>query len=249
MSDNNTTHFGYKTVDAKDKVKLVAGVFHSVAAKYDLMNDLMSAGVHRLWKRFTIELSGVRPGNKVLDIAGGTGDLTAKFSRIVGRDGKVVLADINDSMLKVGRDKLIDKGIVGNVEYVQANAECLPFPDNYFDCVSIAFGLRNVTDKDAALRSMLRVLKPGGRLLILEFSKPQSAVLGKLYDTYSFTALPVLGKLIANDADSYRYLAESIRMHPDQDTLKQMMETAGFARAEYFNMTGGVVALHRGLKP
>jgi demethylmenaquinone methyltransferase/2-methoxy-6-polyprenyl-1,4-benzoquinol methylase len=249
MTDNNTTHFGYKTVDAKEKVKLVAGVFHSVAAKYDLMNDLMSGGVHRLWKRFTIELSGVRPGNKVLDIAGGTGDLTAKFSRIVGRDGKVVLADINDSMLKVGRDKLIDKGIVGNVEYVQANAECLPFPDNYFDCVSIAFGLRNVTDKDAALRSMLRVLKPGGRLLILEFSKPQSAVLGKLYDTYSFTALPVLGKLIANDADSYRYLAESIRMHPDQDTLKQMMETAGFARAEYFNMTGGVVALHRGLKP
>jgi len=249
MSDNNTTHFGYKTVDAKDKVKLVAGVFHSVAAKYDLMNDLMSGGVHRLWKRFTIELSGVRPGNKVLDIAGGTGDLTAKFSRIVGRDGKVVLADINDSMLKVGRDKLIDKGIVGNVEYVQANAECLPFPDNYFDCVSIAFGLRNVTDKEAALRSMFRVLKPGGRLLILEFSKPQSAVLGKLYDTYSFTALPVLGKLIANDADSYRYLAESIRMHPDQDTLKQMMETAGFARAEYFNMTGGVVALHRGLKP
>jgi len=249
MSDNNTTHFGYKTVDAKDKVKLVAGVFHSVAAKYDLMNDLMSGGVHRLWKRFTIELSGVRPGNKVLDIAGGTGDLTAKFSRIVGRDGKVVLADINDSMLKVGRDKLIDKGIVGNVEYVQANAECLPFPDNYFDCVSIAFGLRNVTDKEAALRSMFRVLKPSGRLLILEFSKPQSAVLGKLYDTYSFTALPVLGKLIANDADSYRYLAESIRMHPDQDTLKQMMETAGFARAEYFNMTGGVVALHRGLKP
>lgn len=249
MNDRNTTHFGYKTVDAKDKVKLVAGVFHSVAAKYDLMNDLMSGGVHRLWKRFTIELSGVRPGNKVLDIAGGTGDLTAKFSRIVGRDGKVVLADINDSMLKVGRDKLIDKGIVGNVDYVQANAECLPFPDNYFDCVSIAFGLRNVTDKDAALRSMLRVLKPGGRLLVLEFSKPRSAALGKLYDTYSFSALPVLGKLFANDADSYRYLAESIRMHPDQDTLKQMMENAGFARCEYFNMTGGIVALHRGLKP
>jgi demethylmenaquinone methyltransferase/2-methoxy-6-polyprenyl-1,4-benzoquinol methylase len=213
------------------------------------MNDLMSGGVHRLWKRFTIELSGVRPGNKVLDIAGGTGDLTAKFSRIVGREGKVVLADINDSMLKVGRDKLIDKGIVGNVEYVQANAECLPFPDNYFDCVSIAFGLRNVTDKDAALRSMLRVLKPGGRLLVLEFSKPQSAALGKLYDTYSFTALPMLGKLFANDADSYRYLAESIRMHPDQETLKQMMQNAGFARSEYFNMTGGIVALHRGLKP
>jgi demethylmenaquinone methyltransferase/2-methoxy-6-polyprenyl-1,4-benzoquinol methylase len=249
MNDENTTHFGYKTVDAKEKVKLVAGVFHSVAAKYDLMNDLMSGGVHRLWKRFTIELSGVRPGNKVLDIAGGTGDLTAKFSRIVGREGKVVLADINDSMLKVGRDKLIDKCIVGNVEYVQANAECLPFPDNYFDCVSIAFGLRNVTDKDAALRSMLRVLKPGGRLLVLEFSKPQSAALGKLYDTYSFTALPMLGKLFANDADSYRYLAESIRMHPDQETLKQMMQNAGFARSEYFNMTGGIVALHRGLKP
>ena len=249
MSEQKTTHFGYKTVNANEKVGLVAGVFHSVAAKYDLMNDLMSAGVHRIWKRFTIELSGVRPGNKVLDIAGGTGDLTAKFSRIVGPQGKVVLADINDSMLRVGRDKLIDRGIVGNVEYVQANAECLPFPDNYFDCVSIAFGLRNVTDKDAALRSMLRVLKPGGRLLVLEFSKPQSAALGKLYDVYSFSALPVLGKLFANDSDSYRYLAESIRMHPDQETLKAMMETAGFARSEYFNMTGGIVALHRGVKP
>ncbi len=249
MNEKNTTHFGYKTVNASEKVGLVAGVFHSVAAKYDLMNDLMSAGVHRIWKRFTIELSGVRVGNKVLDIAGGTGDLTAKFSRIVGPTGKVVLADINDSMLKVGRDKLIDHGIVGNVEYVQANAECLPFPDNYFDCVSIAFGLRNVTDKDAALRSMLRVLKPGGRLLVLEFSKPQSTALGKLYDVYSFTALPVLGKLFANDSDSYRYLAESIRMHPDQETLKAMMETAGFARSEFFNMTGGIVALHRGVKP
>jgi demethylmenaquinone methyltransferase/2-methoxy-6-polyprenyl-1,4-benzoquinol methylase len=247
MSENKT-HFGYKTVDANEKVKLVAGVFHSVAAKYDLMNDLMSAGVHRLWKRFTIELSGVRPGNKVLDIAGGTGDLTAKFSRIVGPTGKVVLADINESMLRVGRDKLIDHGIVGNVDYVQANAECLPFPDNYFDCVSIAFGLRNVTDKDVALRSMLRVLKPGGRLLVLEFSKPQSQALGKLYDLYSFSALPVLGKLFANDSESYRYLAESIRMHPDQETLKTMMQSAGFARSEFFNMTGGIVALHRGIK-
>lgn len=247
MSEHKT-HFGYKTVDTDEKVKLVAGVFHSVAAKYDLMNDLMSAGVHRLWKRFTIELSGVRPGNKVLDIAGGTGDLTAKFSRIVGPNGKVVLADINESMLRVGRDKLIDNGIVSNVDYVQANAECLPFPDNYFDCVSIAFGLRNVTDKDAALRSMLRVLKPGGRLLVLEFSKPQSQALGKLYDLYSFNALPVLGKLFANDSESYRYLAESIRMHPDQQTLKSMMESAGFARCEFFNMTGGIVALHRGLK-
>jgi demethylmenaquinone methyltransferase / 2-methoxy-6-polyprenyl-1,4-benzoquinol methylase len=248
MTDPNNTHFGYKTVPADEKVKLVAGVFHSVAAKYDVMNDLMSAGVHRLWKRFTIELSGVRTGHKVLDIAGGTGDLTAKFSRLVGREGKVVLADINDSMLKVGRDKLIDHGVVGNVEYVQANAESLPFPDNYFDCVSIAFGLRNVTDKDAALRSMHRVLKPGGRLLVLEFSKPQHAALGKLYDLYSFTALPLLGKLIADDADSYRYLAESIRMHPDQQTLKTMLDNAGFVRAEYFNMAGGIVALHRGIK-
>ncbi len=249
MNEQESTHFGYKTVKANEKAGLVAGVFHSVAAKYDVMNDLMSAGIHRVWKRFTIELSGVRTGNKVLDIAGGTGDLTAKFSRIVGPAGQVVLADINDSMLKVGRDKLIDHGIVNNVEYVQANAESLPFPDNYFDCVSIAFGLRNVTDKDAALRSMLRVLKPGGRLLVLEFSKPRSAALGKLYDLYSFTALPVLGKLIANDSESYRYLAESIRMHPDQETLKAMMVTAGFARCEYFNMTGGVVALHRGIKP
>lgn len=248
MTDPNRTHFGYKTVDTGAKEKLVAGVFHSVAAKYDVMNDLMSGGIHRLWKRFTIELSGVRPGNRVLDIAGGTGDLTAKFSRIVGDTGSVVLADINDSMLKVGRDKLIDHGVVGNVDYVQANAEALPFPDNHFDCVTIAFGLRNVTDKDAALRSMQRVLKPGGRLLVLEFSKPIHPALGKLYDAYSFTALPLLGKLIANDSESYRYLAESIRMHPDQQTLKGMMDAAGFARTEFFNMTGGIVALHRGIK-
>ena len=249
MSDRDTsTHFGYKTVDAKEKAGLVAGVFHSVAAKYDLMNDLMSAGVHRLWKRFTIELSGVRPGQRVLDIAGGTGDLAAKFSRLVGSEGTVVLADINASMLAVGRDKLINHGFVGNIDYVQADAEKLPFPDNYFDCITIAFGLRNVTDKDAALRSMQRVLKPGGRLLVLEFSKPQHAALGKLYDTYSFRVLPLMGKLVANDADSYRYLAESIRMHPDQETLKGMMEQAGFARCEFYNMTGGIVALHRGIK-
>jgi demethylmenaquinone methyltransferase/2-methoxy-6-polyprenyl-1,4-benzoquinol methylase len=190
MADDKTTHFGYKTVDSNDKVKMVAGVFHSVAAKYDLMNDLMSGGVHRLWKRFTIELSGVRSGNAVLDIAGGTGDLAAKFSRLVGPTGRVVLADINDSMLTVGREKLTNKGIVGNIEYVQANAECLPFPDNSFDCITIAFGLRNVTDKDAALRSMNRVLKPGGRLLILEFSKPVNPVVAKLYDRYSFDILP-----------------------------------------------------------
>ncbi|AMO67555.1 ubiquinone/menaquinone biosynthesis methyltransferase UbiE [gamma proteobacterium BDW918] len=249
MADDKTTHFGYKTVDSKDKVKMVAGVFHSVAAKYDIMNDLMSGGVHRLWKRFTIELSGVRPGNKVLDIAGGTGDLAAKFSRLVGSSGKVVLADINDSMLTVGREKLTNKGIVGNIEYVQANAECLPFPDNYFDCITIAFGLRNVTDKDAALRSMNRVLKPGGRLLVLEFSKPVNPVIAKLYDRYSFDVLPKMGQLVTNDADSYRYLAESIRMHPDQDTLKGMMSDAGFVDVRYHNMTAGVVAVHRGIKP
>jgi demethylmenaquinone methyltransferase/2-methoxy-6-polyprenyl-1,4-benzoquinol methylase len=249
MSEPGTTHFGYKTVPAQEKAGLVAGVFHSVAARYDLMNDLMSAGVHRLWKRFTIELSGVRPGQRVLDIAGGTGDLAAKFSRLVGPQGQVVLADINDSMLKVGRDKLIDGGAVGNIDYVQADAQSLPFPDNHFDCITIAFGLRNVTDKAAALRSMLRVLKPGGRLLVLEFSKPESELLGKAYDLYSFRVLPLMGRLVANDADSYRYLAESIRMHPDQETLKTMMEEAGFALCEFFNMTGGVVALHRGIKP
>jgi demethylmenaquinone methyltransferase/2-methoxy-6-polyprenyl-1,4-benzoquinol methylase len=244
-----TTHFGYRTVPVRDKARMVAGVFHSVAAHYDLMNDLMSAGIHRLWKRYTIELSGVRSGQRVLDIAGGTGDLAAKFSRIVGAQGQVILADINDSMLKVGRDKLIDRGCVGNIEFVQADAQALPFPDNHFDCITIAFGLRNVTDKEAALRSMLRVLKPGGRLLVLEFSKPQSKLLSKAYDIYSFRLLPAMGKLVANDADSYRYLAESIRMHPDQQTLKAMMENAGFARCEFFNLTGGIVALHRGIKP
>lgn len=248
-SDTNNTHFGYKTVEKEQKEDLVAGVFHSVAAKYDVMNDLMSAGIHRIWKRFTIELSGVRSGHQVLDIAGGTGDLAAKFSKLVGPEGRVVLADINESMLRVGRDKLTDKGVIGNIEYTQANAECLPFPDNTFDCITIAFGLRNVTNKDAALRSMLRVLKPGGRLLVLEFSKPESEVLSRAYDAYSFKFLPFVGKLVANDEDSYRYLAESIRMHPDQETLKEMMEDAGFARCEFHNMTGGIVAVHKGLKP
>lgn len=248
-SSSNSTHFGYKTVQRDQKESLVAGVFNSVAAKYDIMNDLMSAGIHRVWKRFTIELSGVRPGHQILDIAGGTGDLSAKFSKLVGAEGRVVLADINESMLRVGRDKLTDLGITGNVHYTQANAECLPFPDNTFDCITIAFGLRNVTDKDAALRSMLRVLKPGGRLLVLEFSKPDNELLSRAYDTYSFKLMPLIGKWVANDEDSYRYLAESIRMHPDQDTLKDMMEVAGFARCEYHNMTGGIVAVHKGLKP
>ena len=248
MSDK-TTDFGYKKVNVEEKAGKVAEVFHSVASNYDLMNDLMSGGIHRLWKRVTIEMSGVRPGHKVLDIAGGTGDLAAKFSRIVGSEGTVVLADINDSMLKVGRDRLVDRGITENVRFSQADAQYLPFPDNTFDVITIAFGLRNVTDKDMALRSMLRVLKPGGKLLVLEFSKPPNPLLSKIYDGYSFSVLPKLGKLFANDADSYQYLAESIRMHPDQDTLLGMMNQAGFENTDYHNMTGGIVALHRGVKP
>lgn len=247
--EESLTHFGYQNVRAEEKAGKVAEVFHSVAKKYDIMNDLMSLGVHRLWKRLTIESSGVRPGHKVLDIAGGTGDLTMQFSKRVGVQGQVILADINASMLNVGRDRLLDKGYGNNIEFVQANAECLPFPDNYFNCISIAFGLRNVTDKDKALASMARVLKPGGRLLVLEFSKPSNAMLSEFYDKYSFTALPLMGKLITNDADSYKYLAESIRMHPDQETLKAMMEQAGLVNCRYHNMTGGVVALHSGIKP
>ena len=247
-SEKDTTHFGYKEVDADAKAGMVADVFHSVASRYDLMNDLMSGGVHRIWKRFTIELSGVRKGNAVLDIAGGTGDLAAKFSRIVGDEGRVVLADINDSMLTVGRDKLLDTGHHGNIEFVQADAQFLPFPDESFDCITIAFGLRNVTAKETALASMQRVLKPGGRLLVLEFSKPGNDLLSKAYDTYSFRVLPLMGRLVANDAESYQYLAESIRMHPDQETLKGMMEDAGFSRVEFHNMTGGIVALHKGIK-
>jgi demethylmenaquinone methyltransferase/2-methoxy-6-polyprenyl-1,4-benzoquinol methylase len=245
----DTTHFGYEQVNVADKEKRVADVFHSVAAKYDLMNDLMSLGVHRLWKAIAIEYSSVRKGQRVLDIAGGTGDLTLQFSKRVGPEGQVVLADINDSMLKVGRDKLLDKGASGNIRYVQANAEMLPFPDNYFDCITIAFGLRNVTDKQKALNSMARVLKPGGRLLVLEFSKTDHPLLTKAYDAYSFSLLPMMGKLIVNDSESYKYLAESIRMHPDQETLKGMMEQAGLVRCSYHNMTGGIVALHKGIKP
>ncbi|WP_025121823.1 MULTISPECIES: bifunctional demethylmenaquinone methyltransferase/2-methoxy-6-polyprenyl-1,4-benzoquinol methylase UbiE [unclassified Serratia (in: enterobacteria)] len=243
-----TTDFGFRTVARDEKQAMVANVFHSVAAKYDVMNDLMSFGIHRIWKRFTIDCSGVRRGQRVLDLAGGTGDLAAKFSRMVGEQGQVVLADINDSMLNMGREKLRDHGIVGNISYVQANAEALPFPDNYFDCITISFGLRNVTDKDKALRSMFRVLKPGGRLLVLEFSKPLLEPLSKAYDAYSFHVLPKIGELVVKDPDSYRYLAESIRMHPDQETLKGMMGNAGFENVNYFNLTGGIVALHRGFK-
>ena len=248
MTDKDTTHFGYRDVEKNKKADLVAGVFHSVAARYDLMNDLMSGGIHRIWKRFTLELSGVRRGHAVLDIAGGTGDLAAKFAELVGESGRVVLADINDSMLQVGRDKLLDTGRIANIEFVQADAQYLPFPDDSFDCITIAFGLRNVTDKDMALRSMLRVLKPGGRLLVLEFSKPENELLSRAYDTYSFRVLPVMGQIVANDSESYQYLAESIRMHPDQETLRDMMEDAGFSQCEFHNLTGGIVALHRGIK-
>ena len=246
--DQDTTHFGFTTVKTNEKEKLVRGVFDSVADRYDLMNDLMSAGIHRLWKRFTIELSAVRPGQTVLDIAGGTGDLSARFSKLVGAEGKVILADINASMLQVGRDKLLDAGAFGNLHMVQCDAQYLPFPDNSVDCITIAFGLRNVTDKALALRSMERILKPGGRLLILEFSKPTSPLLEKIYDTYSFRILPMMGRLVANDEESYRYLAESIRKHPDQETLLAMMEDAGFVDCQYHNMTGGIVAVHRGIK-
>jgi demethylmenaquinone methyltransferase/2-methoxy-6-polyprenyl-1,4-benzoquinol methylase len=246
---SDMTHFGYQQVPLKEKAGKVAHVFDSVAAKYDIMNDVMSLGIHRIWKRFTVEISGVRKGYRVLDIAGGTGDLTMKFSKLVGDQGQVVLADINASMLHVGRDRLMDKGYGDNIEFVQANAEALPFPDNHFNCVSIAFGLRNVTDKDKALASMTRVLKPGGKLLVLEFSKPINPLISKAYDSYSFSALPFMGKLITHDSDSYQYLAESIRMHPDQETLKAMMEQAGLVNCRYYNMTAGIVALHSGVKP
>jgi demethylmenaquinone methyltransferase / 2-methoxy-6-polyprenyl-1,4-benzoquinol methylase len=241
------TDFGFEKVPLGEKARRVGEVFSSVAGRYDLMNDLMSLGVHRLWKRFVIDLAAIRQGERVLDVAGGTGDLTAAFARQAGPTGMTILSDINGAMLQQGHDRLVDHGVV-NVPLVQANAECLPFADRSFDCVTIGFGLRNVTDKEAALRSMLRVLKPGGRLLILEFSKPVSPTLSKLYDEYSFRVLPMLGRLVAGDEGAYRYLAESIRMHPDQQTLKGMMETAGFARCQVYNLTGGIVAVHRGYR-
>ena len=252
MNDKNTesqTHFGYQSVSVEEKERRVADVFHSVANRYDLMNDLMSFGIHRLWKHLTVEMSAIRTGQTVLDLAAGTGDLALKMARLTGPSGHVVLADINESMLRLGRDKLIDQGYCHNTSYVQANAESLPFEKNRFDLVTMAFGLRNVTDKQAALASIHRVLKPGGRLLVLEFSKPKSPLFAKLYDAYSFTLLPFMGKLVTDSAESYRYLAESIRMHPDQSTLKGMMEQAGLGDVAYHNLSGGIVALHRGIKP
>ncbi|OGI46266.1 MAG: bifunctional demethylmenaquinone methyltransferase/2-methoxy-6-polyprenyl-1,4-benzoquinol methylase [Candidatus Muproteobacteria bacterium RBG_16_65_34] len=248
-NDNGpTTHFGYREVPESAKRGLVAEVFHSVADRYDLMNDLMSLGVHRLWKQFALGQSGVRRGQRVLDVAGGTGDMAARFAARVGPEGTVTIADINDSMLAVGRGRLADRGHAGNIEFVQADAENLPFPADYFDRICIAFGLRNVTHQDRALASMFRVLRPGGAALVLEFSKPVFEPLGKAYDAYSFTVLPWLGKTVAQDEGSYRYLAESIRKHPDQETLKTMMEQAGFERVHYFNLSGGIVALHKGYK-
>ncbi len=248
MEHSETTHFGYQTVAASEKARKVAGVFDSVADKYDLMNDLMSLGAHRLWKRFAVGLTGLRPGQRALDVAGGTGDLTRRMLPLVGLQGRVVLSDINASMLGEGRKRLVDAGAVGNVDYVQADAEQLPFPDHTFHCVTIGFGLRNVTRKERALAALYRVLQPGGRVVILEFSHPVAPGLQPAYDLYSFTVLPALGQLVAGDAASYRYLAESIRMHPNQETLLEMMQAAGFERCQYFNLSGGIVAVHRGYK-
>lgn len=248
MTEQNTTHFGYETVNTEDKAKRVRGVFDSVASNYDLMNDLMSMGIHRLWKRFAVELSGVQSGQKILDLASGTGDLAARFSGLVGPDGLVVMSDINAAMLNEGRSRMANDGHIGNVQYSQINAEQIPFPDNTFDCITIGFGLRNVTDKQAALNAMYKALKPGGRLLVLEFSHPTTRPLQSVYDLYSFKLLPLIGKLVARDEDSYRYLAESIRMHPDQESLKEMFVTAGFEDCDYHNLTGGIVAVHRGFK-
>jgi demethylmenaquinone methyltransferase/2-methoxy-6-polyprenyl-1,4-benzoquinol methylase len=241
------THFGFQKVPVEEKAQRVRSVFDSVATEYDLMNDVMSLGIHRLWKRLAIGMANIQPGQQVLDLAGGTGDLVMLIAPRVGPQGRVVLSDINNAMIRTGRARLLDRGIAGNVEYVQADAERLPFPDSSFDCITMAFGLRNVTHKQAALDSMYRVLKPGGRLLILEFSRP-AALLKPAYDFYSFSILPRLGQLIARDAASYRYLAESIRMHPDQKTLLGMLESAGFEACDFHNLTGGIVAIHRGYK-
>ena len=248
MGDEKTTHFGYETVPETEKAERVRGVFDSVASRYDLMNDLMSFGVHRLWKRFAVELAGVRTGQRVLDLASGTGDLAARFAGLAGPSGLVMMTDINAAMLARGRDRMLDEGRGGNVRYAQVDAEALPFPADTFDCATIAFGLRNVTHKERALAEMHRVLRPGGRALVLEFSHPTTRPLQAAYDLYSFQFLPRLGSMVTGDEASYRYLAESIRVHPDQETLKGMMATAGFGRCDVHNLTGGIVAVHRGFK-
>ncbi len=246
--EHDTVDFGYQQVPRADKARRVREVFDSVATRYDLMNDLMSGGAHRIWKHFALSLTGLKTGGRALDVAGGTGDLSVGMAQQVGQSGLVVLTDINAAMLDAGRDRLIDAGVVGNVCYAQADAECLPFADESFDCVTIGFGLRNVTDKARALASMRRVLKVGGQLLVLEFSKPVNATLGTLYDSYSFKLLPLLGRVVAGDADSYRYLAESIRRHPDQETLLAMLRAAGLEECRYHNLFGGIVAVHRGFR-
>lgn len=251
MSDSNQeekTHFGFKTVTLEEKTKKVSEVFNSVATKYDLMNDVMSLGIHRLWKRFAIELAGISRGQKVLDIASGTGDLATRIVPLLGKDGAMFVSDINENMLSIAKRRLIDKGMVGNVHYLIANAEALPFEENLFDRIVIGFGLRNVSQKDVALKSMYRVLKPGGRLIVLEFSQPQVSFLKQVYDHYSFSVLPKLGQILVGDSESYRYLAESIRMHPNQETLKNMLQSVGFHNCDYHNLTGGIVAVHRGFK-
>jgi len=244
----DSADFGFERVEPQEKTRRVGEVFSSVASRYDLMNDLMSFGIHRLWKRYAIHVAQIKPGAKILDVAGGTGDMSVLFQREVGDKGTVIVSDINNAMLSEGRDRLLDRGLSSGFQFVQANAEALPFQKNSFDCVCIAFGLRNVTDKDAALRSMFEKLKYGGNVIILEFSKVILPVLRQLYETYSFEFIPRLGQLITQDGDSYRYLVESISMHPDQDTLKGMMETAGFSRVEYYNLSGGIVAVHKGYK-
>ena len=248
MADSQLTHFGFQTVTPEEKTRRVSQVFSSVAGNYDLMNDLMSAGLHRLWKRYAVHISQIKSGGMVLDVAGGTGDLATLFRQKVGDRGRVVISDINNAMLREGRDRLIDKGFISGIEYVQGNAECLPFAGNTFDCVCIAFGLRNVTDKAMALSSMYDKLMFGGNIIILEFSSLVLPLLAKLYDRYSFDIIPTVGKWVAKDADSYRYLVESIRKHPDQETLKKMMEHAGFSRVSYYNLSGGIVAVHKGYK-
>ena len=249
MQKESTTHFGFDEVPLSEKQRRVGSVFDSVANRYDLMNDVMSLGIHHLWKKFTLELCGLRPGHVVLDLAGGTGDLAIKQAKLVGDTGQAYLADINAAMLQRGRDRVIDQGMMSRIQAIQCNAETLPFPDNSFDCITIAFGLRNVTDKAGALASMRRAVKPGGRVCVLEFSKPLYEPLGKAYDFYSFKILPLLGEWIARDRASYLYLAESIRKHPDQEALKQMMlDDADFDEVDVYNLSGGIVALHRAIK-